>query len=91
GSGEVGFISSVSEPFCGECSRLRLAADGHVYTCLFASAGTDIKDVMRSGASDEDLIATIKTLWSKRDDRYSELRGAVPLAFPRVEMSYIGG
>ncbi len=91
GSGEVGFISSVSEPFCGECSRLRLAADGHVYTCLFASAGTDIKDVMRSGASDEDLIATIKTLWTKRDDRYSELRGAVPLAFPRVEMSYIGG
>ncbi|MCL1598536.1 MAG: GTP 3',8-cyclase MoaA [Actinomycetia bacterium] len=91
GSGEVGFISSVSEPFCGECSRLRLAADGHIYTCLFASTGTDIKEAMRSGASDEDIIATIEALWSKRDDRYSELRGAVPLAFPRVEMSYIGG
>ncbi len=91
GSGEVGFISSVSEPFCGECSRLRLAADGHVYTCLFAVGGTDIKGLMRSGASDEDLVATIETLWSGRQDRYSELRGAVPLDFPRVEMSYIGG
>lgn len=91
GSGEVGFISSVSEPFCGECSRLRLAADGHVYTCLFAAGGTDIKGLMRSGASDEDLVATIETLWSGRQDRYSELRGAVPLDFPRVEMSYIGG
>ncbi len=91
GSGEVGFISSVSEPFCGECSRLRLAADGHVYTCLFASTGTDFKALLRSGASDEDLTAAISALWSERQDRYSELRGAVPLDFPRVEMSYIGG
>ena len=91
GSGEVGFISSVSEPFCGECSRVRLAADGHLYTCLFASSGTDFKDLMRSGASDEELVAAMQRLWGTRDDRYSELRGAVPLDFPRVEMSYIGG
>jgi cyclic pyranopterin phosphate synthase len=91
GSGEVGFISSVSEPFCGECSRLRLAADGHVYTCLFASSGTDFKELLRSEASDEELATAMRRLWGVRDDRYSELRGAVPLDFPRVEMSYIGG
>ncbi len=91
GSGEVGFISSVTEPFCGECSRLRLAADGHVFTCLFASAGTDVKAVMRSGASDDDIAGLLRAVWEKREDRYSELRGAVPIEFPRVEMSYIGG
>lgn len=91
GQGEIGFISSVSEPFCGDCSRLRLAADGTVYTCLFASGGTDIKTPMRSGASDEELGGILSELWTARDDRYSELRGAVPIDFPRVEMSYIGG
>ncbi len=91
GQGEIGFISSVSEPFCGDCSRLRLAADGTMYTCLFASTGTDIKTPMRNGASDNDIAAIISKVWSERADRYSELRGAVPLGFPRVEMSYIGG
>ncbi len=89
--GEIGFISSVSEPFCGDCTRLRLAADGTVYTCLFASKGTDIKTPMRNGATDDDIAAILSRVWSERDDRYSELRGAVPLDFPRVEMSYIGG
>ena len=91
GAGEIGFISSVSEPFCGDCTRLRLAADGTVYTCLFASSGTDIKTPMRSGATDDDIAGIVAQLWSKRDDRYSELRGSTPIAFPRVEMSYIGG
>jgi cyclic pyranopterin phosphate synthase len=91
GAGEIGFISSVSEPFCGDCTRLRLAADGTVYTCLFASSGTDIKTPMRAGATDGDLAKIIADLWAHRDDRYSELRGSTPLDFPRVEMSYIGG
>ncbi|MCL1593498.1 MAG: GTP 3',8-cyclase MoaA [Actinomycetia bacterium] len=91
GQGEIGFISSVSEPFCGDCSRLRLAADGTVYTCLFASSGTDFKLPMRTGASDDDLAEILLGVWAARDDRYSELRGAAPLDFPRVEMSYIGG
>ena len=91
GGGEVGLISSVSEPFCGDCTRLRLAADGTVYTCLFASDGTDIKTPMRAGATDDDLAGIVRDLWARRDDRYSELRGTTPLDFPRVEMSYIGG
>jgi len=91
GAGEIGFISSVSEPFCGDCTRLRLAADGTVYTCLFASEGTDIKTSMRSGATDEDIARIVADLWTARDDRYSELRGNTPIDFPRVEMSYIGG
>jgi cyclic pyranopterin phosphate synthase len=91
GTGEIGFISSVSEPFCGDCTRLRLAADGTVYTCLFASGGTDIKTPMRSGASDDDIAQIVADLWTARDDRYSELRGTTPIDFPRVEMSYIGG
>lgn len=91
GGGEIGFISSVSEPFCGDCSRLRLAADGTVYTCLFASGGTDFKTPMRSGATDQELSEMLVRLWSARDDRYSELRGGVPIDFPRIEMSYIGG
>ena len=91
GTGEIGFISSVSEPFCGDCTRLRLAADGTVYTCLFASGGTDIKTPMRSGATDDDIAQIVADLWTARDDRYSELRGTTPIDFPRVEMSYIGG
>jgi len=90
GAGEIGFISSVSEPFCGDCTRLRLAADGTVYTCLFASEGMDIKTPMRSGAT-EDIARIVADLWTTRDDRYSELRGSTPIDFPRVEMSYIGG
>ena len=91
GEGEIGFISSVSQPFCGTCTRLRLSAEGKIYTCLFASDGTDVKTILRSGAADAEIAAVIEDTWSARDDRYSELRGGVPLADPKVEMSYIGG
>ncbi len=91
GGGEVGFISSVSQPFCGDCSRLRLSAEGAIYTCLFATSGTDLKRPLRSGASDDDLAEVIAGAWTSRADRYSELRGAVPIGDPKVEMSYIGG
>jgi cyclic pyranopterin phosphate synthase len=91
GAGTVGFISSVSEPFCGDCTRLRLSADGSLYTCLFASTGTDIKQVLRSDTPDDHVRQILASLWGGREDRYSELRGGVPLPMPRVEMSYIGG
>lgn len=91
GGGHVGFISSVTAPFCGDCSRLRLSAEGSLYTCLFASSGTDVKTLIREGAGAADVAQRISDVWSSRQDRYSELRGAVPLDAPRVEMSYIGG
>ena len=94
GSGEVGFISSVSQPFCGDCSRVRLSSDGVVYTCLFATQGTSLRDALRGGASDEQLLETIRGLWHRRADRYSELRASLRTgaAEPRkVEMFYIGG
>jgi cyclic pyranopterin phosphate synthase len=91
GGGEVGFISSVSAPFCGDCTRLRLSAEGKIYTCLFGSDGTDLLTPLRSNASDEEIRALMEQTWIKRDDRYSELRGGTPLAAPKVEMSYIGG
>jgi cyclic pyranopterin phosphate synthase len=91
GGGEVGFISSVSAPFCGDCTRLRLSAEGKIYTCLFGSDGTDLLTPLRSDASDEEIRALMEQTWTKRDDRYSELRGGTPLAMPKVEMSYIGG
>jgi cyclic pyranopterin phosphate synthase len=91
GGGSIGFISSVTEPFCGSCSRLRLSAEGSLYTCLFATEGTDVKAMLRSGAGPSELASVINSLWRTRDDRYSELRGAVPLPEPRIEMGYIGG
>jgi cyclic pyranopterin phosphate synthase len=91
GGGEVGFISSVSAPFCGDCTRLRLSAEGRIYTCLFGSGGTDLRTPLRSDASDDDVRALIEGTWIRRDDRYSELRGGTPLNIPKVEMSYIGG
>jgi len=91
GSGEVGFISSVSEPFCGDCTRLRLSAEGKLYTCLFGSKGTDLRAPLRSDASDDEIREIMRGTWIERDDRYSELRGGVPLNSPKVEMSYIGG
>jgi GTP 3',8-cyclase len=89
GQGEVGVIASVTKPFCGSCTRARIAAEGTVYTCLFASSGTSLRDVIRSGG---DLGATIDEVWGKRDDRYSEIRSSHTsrLSVP-VEMSYIGG
>jgi cyclic pyranopterin phosphate synthase len=91
GAGEVGFISSVSAPFCGDCTRLRLSAEGKLYTCLFGTNGTDLLTPLRSDASDDEIRALMEQTWTKRDDRYSELRGGTPLDTPRVEMSYIGG
>lgn len=92
GGGEIGFISSVSEPFCGDCTRARLSADGRLYTCLFASNGHDLLGPMRAGASDSELVALIAAVWNARDDRYSEVRGsAVPVGRERVEMYEIGG
>lgn len=91
GMGEVGFISSVSTPFCGDCTRLRLSAEGSLYTCLFGSKGTDLRAPLRSDASDDEIRAIIANVWTDRDDRYSELRGGVPLPTPKIEMSYIGG
>lgn len=91
GQGEIGFISSVSQPFCGSCTRLRLSAEGSLYTCLFAGEGTDVRGPMRDGASDDELVALFTDVWTRRGDRYSELRGGVPLPTPKVEMSYIGG
>lgn len=90
GSGEVGFISSVSEPFCGNCTRARLSSDGKLYTCLFAARGTDLKEPLRAGFSNEQLIQLITGVWSGRDDRYSELRAKQPPG-EKVEMYYIGG
>ncbi len=90
GVGEVGFISSVSEPFCGSCTRGRLSSDGQLYTCLFASRGTDLKGPLRAGLDDEQLRALITGVWNNREDRYSELRAQQP-GTAKVEMYYIGG
>jgi cyclic pyranopterin phosphate synthase len=99
GGGEVGVIASVTQPFCADCTRARLTADGQLYTCLFASVGHDLRAPLRSGVSDADLSAAIASVWRARSDRYSELRTAatgssrtLPMADPgRVEMSRIGG
>jgi cyclic pyranopterin phosphate synthase len=94
GLGEVGFISSVSAPFCGDCHRARLSADGTVYTCLFAAHGTDLRAPLRAGASDADLVGLLQNVWRNRDDRYSELRGKTPDKKDpdeRVEMFRMGG
>ncbi|RZT97830.1 GTP 3',8-cyclase MoaA [Rivibacter subsaxonicus] len=95
GRGEIGFISSVTQAFCGDCNRARLSTEGRLYLCLFASHGHDLRALLRGGASDAEIEAAIGAVWSGRDDRYSELRGsgqAAPAASGRrVEMSYIGG
>ena len=91
GSGEIGVISSVTQPFCGDCTRARLSADGKVYTCLFAVKGHDLRALLRGGASDDELAAALSAVWRARGDRYSELRSAATPDPERVEMSYIGG
>ena len=91
--GEVGFISSVSQAFCGDCNRARLSTDGQLYLCLFANHGHDLRSLLRGGASDTQIAAAIAGIWQGRNDRYSELRGQLPAGATsqRVEMSYIGG
>jgi cyclic pyranopterin phosphate synthase len=91
GGGEIGIIASVSRPFCGDCNRARLSADGQLYTCLFATTGHDLRSLVRGGASDAELEGVLREIWEVRDDRYSEIRSAETVALPKVEMSYIGG
>ena len=92
GSGEIGVIASVTQPFCGDCTRARLSADGKLYTCLFAFRGHDFRSLLRAGKSDDEAADFLRGLWSKRDDRYSELRTADTSGLrQKVEMSYIGG
>jgi cyclic pyranopterin phosphate synthase len=91
GSGEVGVIASVTQPFCGSCTRARLSAEGELFTCLFAARGTDFKGPLRAGADDAALRERIRAVWSVRADRYSELRTAGTADLPRVEMFAIGG
>jgi GTP 3',8-cyclase len=91
GAGEIGVIASVTQPFCGGCSRARLSAEGRLYTCLFAVKGHDLRAPLRLGASDEALTDELRALWGRRTDRYSELRTSKTASLPKVEMSYIGG
>jgi GTP 3',8-cyclase len=96
GTGEVGFISSVTQAFCGDCSRARLSTEGQLYLCLFATQGYDLKSLLRGGAGDEEIASAIGHIWQGRGDRYSQLRGSLPpdasaAGQRRVEMSYIGG
>jgi cyclic pyranopterin phosphate synthase len=91
GGGEIGVIASVTQPFCRDCTRARISAEGMLYTCLFAAQGHDLRALLRSGASDDDLSRELVALWGRRSDRYSEIRSAATTARPKVEMSYIGG
>ena len=91
GGGEVGMISSVTQPFCGDCARARLSAEGVLYTCLFAAAGHDFRDLLRRGRSDEEISEFLRDIWTARTDRYSEIRTSATVLWPKVEMSHIGG
>ena len=90
-SGEIGVITSVTQPFCGDCSRARLSAEGKLYTCLFASEGFDLRELLRGGVSDAEIASALRGVWSKRTDRYSEIRTDETVHRPKVEMSHIGG
>jgi len=90
GGGEVGFVTSISEPFCRDCHRARLTADGKLVTCLFAESGTDLRPLLRGEGNDDELSRFIAGIWNRREDRYSELR-AETSPRPKVEMSYVGG
>jgi len=91
GDGEVGVIASVSQPFCSTCTRARLSAEGKLYTCLFALDGTDLRGILREGATDTQLTAAIQAVWRIRADRYSELRSEATANRPRIEMFAMGG
>ncbi|HVU77103.1 MAG TPA: GTP 3',8-cyclase MoaA [Gaiellaceae bacterium] len=91
GRGEVGIIASVSQPFCRDCTRARISAEGKLFTCLFALRGTDLRAIVRNGASDEELAESIAGVWRARKDRYSDLRSQATEGLEKVEMSYIGG
>ncbi len=91
GAGEFGIISSVTRPFCRDCTRARLSADGKLYTCLFAVDGRDVRAVLRDGSTDEELVAFLADIWHARDDRYSELRAQSTSDLPKIEMFAMGG
>jgi cyclic pyranopterin phosphate synthase len=91
GAGEIGIITSVTQPFCGACTRARLTAEGELFTCLFASSGHDLRALIRGGAGDEEIAALIGQVWRRRDDRYSEMRSEETAGIDKVEMSHIGG
>ena len=91
GSGEVGLITSITQPFCGTCTRARLSAKGELYTCLFASVGNDLRGPLRDGATDDELVQRITGIWQSRTDRYSAQRTTATRGLAKVEMSYIGG
>jgi GTP 3',8-cyclase len=91
GTGEIGIIASVTQPFCGNCTRARLSSEGQLYTCLFGALGRDLRALLRSGKTDEEVSAFIGKVWRHRSDRYSEIRTVETLHRPRVEMSHIGG
>jgi cyclic pyranopterin phosphate synthase len=92
GGGEIGVIASVTQPFCGDCTRARISAEGRLYTCLFAVRGHDLRDLLRSGATDDEIRETVGGIWDRRADRYSEKRSERTAGLrDRVEMSYIGG
>jgi len=91
GSGEIGMVASVTQAFCRTCNRARLSAEGKLYTCLFAVKGHDFRDLMRGGATDDEISQAIACVWGKRGDRYSELRSENTISLPKVEMSHIGG
>jgi len=91
GTGEIGVITSVTQPFCGDCTRARLTAEGKLYTCLFATSGFDLRGPLRAGKDEQELRALLRSLWSAREDRYSEQRFAQAHDEKRIEMSYVGG
>ena len=91
GSGEIGIIASVTQAFCADCNRLRLSTDGKLFTCLFATHGHDLREMLRAGASEDAIAARIAAVWQAREDRYSEIRTADTSNIKRIEMSYIGG
>jgi cyclic pyranopterin phosphate synthase len=92
GQGEVGIIASVTQPFCGSCTRARVSADGILYTCLFATEGTDLRERLRAGDGSDELQQLISRVWEQRSDRYSEVRAVRPIQLrKKIEMSYIGG
>lgn len=91
GSGEIGVISSISQPFCGDCTRARLSPEGELYTCLFGVRGHDFRALLREGKSDDEIAAFLASVWRVRDDRYSEIRTEATARLPKVEMSHIGG
>ncbi len=91
GSGEIGVITSISEPFCGDCTRARLSPEGALYTCLFGTRGHDFRELLRGGKSDDEIAAFLASVWHIRNDRYSEIRSEDTIGLRKVEMSHIGG